>query len=113
VFFQYFIRAAWCSDYEKLECTREHYTLSIDALKVAGQRANCGENRSPNPRFKPKFGQIDVLSVFGGVLLTPHHCSVNFKCTNGKYSLFLVNTRLYVGFRATFFFTRPADRDQT
>ena len=47
VFFQYLIRAELYSVYEKLECPREHLTLSIDALKVSCQRANYGETVAP------------------------------------------------------------------
>ena len=70
-FFQYLIGAELYSDYEKVECRREHKTLSIDALKVACQRANYGETVAQTHVFSLKSGKL-TFCLFLEVLYSPH-----------------------------------------
>jgi len=70
MFLQYLIRAELYSDYEKLECPREHQTLSIDALKVVCQRANYGETVAQT-HFSENSGKLKFCLLLG-VLYSPH-----------------------------------------
>jgi len=76
-------------------------------------RSKRRRNRKPWP--KPTFlAEIRAnwrFVCFQRYVLTPYHCSVNFKCTNRKYSL--LYTQDFVSISEQLFFTRPADRDHT